>query len=434
LSEQQQKLSPEIDEGFSKVAISRGSSMLIMVAFGLIMAYVVYQMLQPSEEELAMKTKSEIDANKPIAKPTQDIGQNIVVPEIPRLPDVPVLSAPVPPPAPTPAPPPVMDINIPTPPPVIAPIATPTTTMPSIGAAPSVNIVGLNNPPTPTPEEVAAAARKKAKITSSIMLRSGTSNPASKNLNSEGKALDVLTRNSDQIVATYIGDQQRIIAQGKVIDAVLETAINTDLPGSLRAIISRDVYSETGKNILINRGSRLIGTYASTVAFGVSRVQIIWERLIRPDGIDIRLASPSIDNLGRTGATGDADNHILQNLSTAMMISTLDIALAMYLDKNSSSGSSTTTTVQGGVTTTGGASTTGTVINPTVTTGSTPTNEEDAASEALTKIQDIGKQILAKTMALPPTVTIDQGTSLKVYVKKDLLFPGRSANLTRVVE
>ena len=227
---------------------------------------------------------------------------------------------------------------------------------------------------------------------------------------------------------------QRIIGQGKVIDAILETAINTDLPGSLRAIVSRDVYSEAGKNILITRGSRLIGTYSSTVTFGISRVQIIWTRVIRPDGIDVAINSPGIDALGRAGSDGELDNHVMRNFTTAMMVSMLDIALATYLDKNTDSSSGTTTTVTSGVSTTGATSTTGAVVNPTVTTGTTPTNAQDAASNTLERVNDTGKQILAKTMALPPTITVNQGTALKVYVQKDILFPGRSANLTRIVE
>ncbi|MEK6734195.1 MAG: TrbI/VirB10 family protein, partial [Pseudomonadota bacterium] len=160
---------------------------------------------------------------------------------------------------------------------------------------------------------IAADARKKAKMNSSIMVRSGAG-PSSANAGSS----TILTQNPPSISATYIGDMQRVIAQGKVIDAVLETAINTDLPGTLRAVVSNDVFSESGKNVLIPRGSRLVGTYASNVTFGITRVQIAWSRVIRPDGIDIKIASPSIDNLGRTGTEGKVDDHTLRNLSTAL--------------------------------------------------------------------------------------------------------------------
>ena len=97
--------------------------------------------------------------------------------------------------------------------------------------------------------------------------------------------------------STTLGDREFIIAQGKLIDAVLETAVNTDQPGMLRALVSNDIYGDSGRTILLPRGSRLIGQYNSDVARGQSRVFVIWQRVIRPDGIDVQLDS---------GGTGSA--------------------------------------------------------------------------------------------------------------------------------
>ena len=439
LTATQKNISPDVDQGLSKVAISKGSSMAMMVAMGAVLLFVVYKMLQPTPEELATQVKSEIDPNLPISKPVEDVGQTIVVPEIPKLPEVPTLSAPTPPPSLTP--PPVMQLDIPSPPPpppvVQEEVAKPATTVKDTSSAP-VNVTNIFDPSASNASNDAAmkaAARKQAKINSSMLIGGGGGGgPSSKNLTSDGKSTTTLELNNSKIVATYIGELQRIIAQGKVIDAILETAINTDLPGSLRAIVSRDVYSEAGQNVLIPRGSRLIGTYNPTVAFGINRVQILWNRVIRPDGVDVAIASSGIDSLGRAGATGDVDNHVMRNLMTALMISSLDIAVATYLDKNGGSDTSgTTTTVTGGVTSTG-SSDTGTIVSPTITTGTPPTNTEDASGQALENIGEVGKQLLGKTLAMPPTITIDQGTALKVYVQRDMIFPGRSANLTRIIE
>ena len=125
---------------------------------------------------------------------------------------------------------------------------------------------------------------------------------------------------------------------------------------------------------------------------------------------------------------------IFPNLMTALMISTLDIAAATYLDKNGgSTDSGTTTTITGGVTSNGNSQT-GTIVSPTITTGTPPTNTEEASAQTLDNINEVGKQLLGKTLALPPTITVDQGTPLKVYVQRDIIFPGRSANLTRIIE
>jgi type IV secretion system protein VirB10 len=82
---------------------------------------------------------------------------------------------------------------------------------------------------------------------------------------------------------------------------VLETAIDSDLPGYVRAVVSQDVRSFDGARVLIPRSSRLIGQYKSGVASGQTRAYVVWSRLIRPDGVSVALASPAIDDAGRTG-------------------------------------------------------------------------------------------------------------------------------------
>src|SRR5690606_4525470 len=87
-------------------------------------------------------------------------------------------------------------------------------------------------------------------------------------------------------------DPRTTVTQGTMIPAVLETAINTDVPGYVRAVVSQDVRSFDGTRILVPRSSRLIGQYQSGLQAGQKRAYVIWTRLIRPDGISVALASP----------------------------------------------------------------------------------------------------------------------------------------------
>ena len=95
------------------------------------------------------------------------------------------------------------------------------------------------------------------------------------------------------------------ILQGKIISAILETEINSDLPGMIRAVINDNVYSESNDNILIPKGSRLIGKYNSDIVMNQSRVFIEWNRLITPNGVDIEFLSPGVDAQGQAGLTGE---------------------------------------------------------------------------------------------------------------------------------
>ena len=121
--------------------------------------------------------------------------------------------------------------------------------------------------------------------------------------------------------AVAMSNPATTVTQGTLIPAVLETAINTDLPGYVRAMVSRDVKSFDGSAVLIPRSSRLIGQYKSGLAAGQTRAYIIWQRLIRPDGVSVALGSPGIDFAGEAGMAGKVDSHFMKRFGSAMLLS-----------------------------------------------------------------------------------------------------------------
>ena len=108
-----------------------------------------------------------------------------------------------------------------------------------------------------------------------------------------------------------------------MIAAVLETAIDSDLPGYARAVVSRDVRSFDGGRILVPRSSRLIGQYKSGLSAGQKRIYVMWTRLIRPDGVSVAIASPGTDFAGRSGLAGSVDDHFLGRFGSAMLMTIL---------------------------------------------------------------------------------------------------------------
>ena len=117
--------------------------------------------------------------------------------------------------------------------------------------------------------------------------------------------------------------QDRLVAQGTIIQAILETAINSDLPGMIRGQVSEDVYAFDGSSVMIPKGSRLIGRYSSNIEIGQNRVVAVWTRLIRPDGNSIALGSPASDDLGVSGLTGSVDTHFRERFGSAALVSVL---------------------------------------------------------------------------------------------------------------
>lgn len=111
------------------------------------------------------------------------------------------------------------------------------------------------------------------------------------------------------------------VTEGTLIPAILETAINTDVPGYVRAVVSQDVRSFDGKRVLIPRSSRLIGQYQSGVQNGQKRAYVIWTRLIRPDGASVNIASPAVGFDGTTGLAGEVDSHFFKRFGSALLLS-----------------------------------------------------------------------------------------------------------------
>lgn len=111
------------------------------------------------------------------------------------------------------------------------------------------------------------------------------------------------------------------VTEGTMIPAILETAINTDVPGFVRAVVSQDVRSFDGTRVLVPRSSRLIGQYQSGVQQGQTRAYVIWTRLIRPDGASVNIASPAVGFDGTAGLAGDVDNHFFRRFGSSMLLS-----------------------------------------------------------------------------------------------------------------
>ncbi len=133
----------------------------------------------------------------------------------------------------------------------------------------------------------------------------------------------------EQSKSTSVGKFDLIIGQGKVIDAVLETAIHSNMTGMTRAVVSRDVYAEKGDIVLVPRGSRLVGQASFDHKIKKSYINVVWQRIILPHGIDVIISSPSTDELGIPGATGKIDNKIINKLFSSIMVAGLSIGSAI---------------------------------------------------------------------------------------------------------
>ena len=180
---------------------------------------------------------------------------------------------------------------------------------------------------------------------------------------------------------------------GTVIPAALITGLNSDLPGQVIAQVTQDVYdSVSGRYLLVPQGAKLIGKYDSVVAYGQSRVLLIWTRLIMPDGSSVVLDNlPGADTQGYAGLEDGVDYHFWRLLRGVALSSLLGVSSALA-----------TNNVVGG---TG----TGNVIIALGQSG------DQAANQA-------GQSIVSRDLGIQPTLTVRPGFPLDVMVNRDLIF------------
>jgi len=138
--------------------------------------------------------------------------------------------------------------------------------------------------------------------------------------------LDALRRGSalGRASATRLPDRNFLIVAGTAIPCVLQTAIDTATPGYVSCLIPRDVLSDNGAVVLMEKGTRVLGEYRSGLRQGQGRLFVLWTRAVTPGGVAISLSSPAADGLGRAGFDGDTDTHFWARFGGALLLSIID--------------------------------------------------------------------------------------------------------------
>ncbi|OEC99701.1 type IV secretion system protein VirB10 [Rhizobium sp. YK2] len=121
--------------------------------------------------------------------------------------------------------------------------------------------------------------------------------------------------------AGTLGNRDFIVAMGTSIPCVLETALASDQPGFASCVINRDVLSDNGRVVLMEKGTQIVGEYRGGLSRGQKRLFVLWNRAKTPKGVIITLASPATDALGRAGMDGYVDTHWWERFGSAILLS-----------------------------------------------------------------------------------------------------------------
>ena len=185
--------------------------------------------------------------------------------------------------------------------------------------------------------------------------------------------------------ATRVKNRSLVLPKGTFINCIMETAVDTTVPGMTSCRIPENIFSMDGRTLLVEAGSRAFGEYRGAVAQGVDRIFMLWTQIETPHGVIVDLGSPATDSLGRAGVTGEVDHHWWRRFGNALLFSIIDDAFQFAMEKASDSENS---------------------INNYSST--------DSGMSAFLS------QVMRETGQIPPTIRMNQGTRVGIFVARNI--------------
>ena len=189
--------------------------------------------------------------------------------------------------------------------------------------------------------------------------------------------------------AGRLADRTFMMTQGNLLDCSLDVAISSAVPGMTKCTLTRSVYGDDRKVVLLERGTELTGQYQGGMQQGQKRLFILWVRAKTPAGVVITLSSPGTDSLGRSGVDGFVDTHFWERFGSGLLLSVIDdtFQIASARAQNGNGGT--------------------TIVLPQNTT-------QTAKNAAAIAVEN--------DVHIPPTLEKNQGEHVSIFVARDLDF------------
>ena len=208
------------------------------------------------------------------------------------------------------------------------------------------------------------------------------------NSGSGGKLGSLLSAvSTPPVKAGMMPNRNLLLAKGTFIDCILETKLDTTVPGMTSCVLPKDIYSANGKVLLLEKGSKAIGEYKGAVENGLNRIFVLWTQIQTPKGVRINLDSPATDSLGGAGMAGDIDFHWWARFGNALLFTLVQDAFEFGMTKQTEN--------NGGV--------------------NYYQNSEDGMKEII-------REAMRQSGNIPPTLTKNQGERVGIFVARDVDF------------
>lgn len=209
----------------------------------------------------------------------------------------------------------------------------------------------------------------------------------------------------NRAVSTLRVNMDNMITADKPIPAVLARSLISLGEAPVTAIVERNVYGDSGRNVIIPAGSRVIGGLQTVDvesrfdnSSGGVKLEISWSRIIRPDGIAFLLdagRTQTGDAQGRGGgALGYVDEQLVKKYTLPIVGTMVSSAITYMMAADEDS------------------------------TGEVETSKQQAATDArqefMDKMDQILQEIIDSKSQIQPVTYVPAGTRIIIYPMTDL--------------
>jgi type IV secretion system protein VirB10 len=196
-----------------------------------------------------------------------------------------------------------------------------------------------------------------------------------------------------RVAASMLGNRSLTLPKGTAFTCALKTKVISATSGFVGCQVQRNVFSDDGRVLLIERGSHMDGEYRiASVRPGTVRIPVLWTRIRTPNGVTVDIDSPGTGRLGESGIDGYVDNRWFERIGAAMLLSLIDDSVKLVIQNESNRG--------------GDSSTANTVVLPSTTANASK----------------LAEKVLDSTISIPPLIYQNQGGIVGIYVARDVDF------------
>jgi type IV secretion system protein VirB10 len=192
-----------------------------------------------------------------------------------------------------------------------------------------------------------------------------------------------------RVTASTLGNRSLVLPKGTAFTCALKTKVISAVSGLVGCQVQRNVYSDDGRVLLIERGSHLDGEYRiASVRAGTVRIPVLWTRIRTPHGVTVDIDSPGTGQLGESGIEGHVDKRWGERIGAAMLLSLIDDSVKLIIQNQANESNADT------------------IVLPSTTANTSK----------------LAEKVLESTISIPPLIYQNQGGIVGIYVARDVDF------------